>query len=526
MYWRLRFLSVLVRTNFVFDNVGFPSVLLGSQEFFRFLSVHFRFSKKAIRFPSVWPQVYMIQNSSSLEDCPWPMGKPWCLHSLALLIDMSRTLGVTRRKSSLPMPWSVPRRLGWMKILGLTNSSSATRWSIQTAPLQSSCRRLRQKLRWNLVGLSFQLAAWKVCPQRVWPFRNGHADTPALLIQEDWLEDNSENCKHESDASHDCYFFKWQDPYTVAPDRRVDVEDQLISDRFVAVQRTTVLGRGLNGSLQRTLMVRDQGLQFPPEVSVLLTLIHETWCIRMDVTPFCDLSRNRWGSRRGHRGARTSMQVKCFVVLREFNKELETVIVLLEVILAISYVGYVGALCCARLVGRLLSRWRPWEPKERVKLALRRLRLRLRGYEVIEVIESMCEMEGDIVRKAGFKLLTITLGEHKFSWNGGQSVSIWVLFGMEQWSGGQWKRPMILSFSRWSAAAESLEVSGSRLGNDSTLEEVSGWHDFLMRHRMVVHAPQIKPFFNRQFLAISWNLYSIILLFWTRGLTFYREHLC
>lgn len=50
------------------------------------------------------------------------------------------------------------------------------------------------------------------------------------------------------------------------------------------------------------------------------------------------------------------MQVKCFVVLREFNKELETVIVLLEVILAISYVGYVGALCCARLVGRLLSR--------------------------------------------------------------------------------------------------------------------------------------------------------------------------
>lgn len=62
----------------------------------------------------------------------------------------------------------------------------------------------------------------------------------------------------------------------MAPDRRVDVEDQLISDRFVAVQRTTVLGRGLNGSLQRTLMVRDQGLQFPPEVSVLLTLIHET----------------------------------------------------------------------------------------------------------------------------------------------------------------------------------------------------------------------------------------------------------
>lgn len=67
----------------------------------------------------------------------------------------------------------------------------------------------------------------------------------------------------------------WQDPYTVAPDRPVDVEDQLISLRFVAVQRTTVLGRGLNGSLQRTLMVRDQGLQFPFEVSVLI-LIHET----------------------------------------------------------------------------------------------------------------------------------------------------------------------------------------------------------------------------------------------------------
>lgn len=425
MYWRPRFLSVLVRTNFVFDNVGFPSVLLGSQEFSRFLSVHFRFSKKAIRFSSVWRQVYM-------------MGKPWRLHCLALLIDMSWTLGVTRRKSSLPMPWSVPRRLGWMKILGLTNSwSSATRWSIQTAPLQSSCRRLRQKLRWNLVGLSFQLAAWKVCPQRVWPFRNGHADTPALLIQEDWLEDNSENCKHESDASHDCYFFKWQDPYTVAPDRRVDVEDQLISVRFVAVQRTTVLGRGLNGSLRRTLMVRDQDLQFPSEVSVLLTLIHETWwCIRMDVTHFCDLSRNRWGSRRGHRGAGTSMQVECFVVFGNWTKSWKLSLFFWKLFLQFSYVGDVGALCCARLVGRLLSRWRPWEPKERVKLALRRLRLRLRGYEVIEVIESMCEIEGDIVRKAGFELLTITLSEHKFSWNGGQRVSIWVLFGMEQRSGG------------------------------------------------------------------------------------------
>ena len=43
-----------------------------------------------------------------------------------------------------------------------------------------------------------------------------------------FLED-SENRKHESDESHDCYFFKWQDPYTVAPDRRVDGEDQLIS---------------------------------------------------------------------------------------------------------------------------------------------------------------------------------------------------------------------------------------------------------------------------------------------------------